>query len=60
MATTHCWKDYRSYLEEIGKIYSEEWVQTYYGSNMTCMRESDHEGDHEFVNDDQIVITFKP
>lgn len=55
----HCWYDYRSYLEETGKIYSEEWVATYTGGNKTCMAEKDHEGEHDFVDDDLIAVTFK-
>jgi hypothetical protein len=56
---THCWKDYRTHLEETGKIYSAEWGDTYISGNMTCMREKDHEGDHEFVDDGSIVVVFK-
>lgn len=55
----HCWKDYRTHLEETGREYSPEHVATYYEGNKTCMREKDHEGDHDFVNDDSIVVTFK-
>lgn len=55
----HCWKDYRTHLEEIGKIYSYEWIATYHDTNRTCMREANHEGDHEFVSDDSIEVTFR-
>ena len=55
----HCWKDYRSHLEETGRIFSDEWVATYHGTNKTCMAESGHEGDHEFVDDDSITVQFK-
>ena len=54
----HCWKDYRSHLEETGGIYSDEWVETYYGGNATCMREAGHSGEHEFMPDENIVVQF--
>lgn len=58
--TKHCWKDYRTHLEEIGKEYSPEWAATYdEGGNSTCMLEHGHEGEHEWTNDHDIVITFK-
>lgn len=55
----HCWKDYRTHLEETGHEYSAEHVATYYDGNKTCMLERDHEGDHEFVDDDSITVQFK-
>lgn len=54
----HCWKDYRTHLEETGRIYSAEWVETYYSGNSSCMREDGHEGDHDFVDNDSIVLEF--
>jgi hypothetical protein len=56
---THCWKDYRTHLEETGRIYSDEWAATYWNGDSTCMREAGHEGDHEFVDDNSIVVQFK-
>jgi hypothetical protein len=55
----HCWKGYREHLEETGREYSDEWVATYHGSNKSCMLELDHDGDHEFVDDNSIVVEFK-
>lgn len=55
----HCWKDYRTHLEEIGQIYSESWCATYTDGNKTCMSEADHEGEHDFVEDSSIVVSFK-
>lgn len=55
----HCWKDYRSHLEETGREFSEEWVKTYTEDNATCMAEAGHEGDHDFVDDDSIVVAVK-
>ena len=56
MSEKHCWKGYREHLEETGKIYSDEWVATYYGTNKTCLAEHGHEGEHEFVDDDSIEV----
>lgn len=56
MAELHCWKDYRSHLEEIGKRYSKEWAATYTAGNATCLRERGHEGDHDFVDDNSITV----
>ena len=55
----HCWKDYRTHLEETGKIYSDEWANTYLAGNNTCMAENGHEGEHEFGDDDSIVVQLK-
>lgn len=55
----HCWYDYRTHLEETGKIYSQEWADTYLSGNLTCMAEAGHEGDHEFVPDESIEVAFK-
>lgn len=55
----HCWKDYRTHLEEIGKIHTPEWAATFHDGNKTCMSERDHEGEHDFVDDRSIVVTFK-
>ena len=55
----HCWKDYREYLVETGREYSPEHVDTYYNGNKTCMLEAGHEGEHDFVADSSIVVTFK-
>jgi hypothetical protein len=52
----HCWKDYRTYLEETGHLYSKEWAETYETGNMTCMLEKDHEGSHDFTPDSYIEI----
>lgn len=52
----HCWKDYRSHLEDTGRIYSDEWVATYHDGNKTCMAEHDHEGEHDFVDDNSIEV----
>lgn len=60
MGQGHCWKDYREYLEEIGQIYSEEWVHTYApDGDKTCLREDGHEGDHEWTSSRDIVISLK-
>lgn len=59
MAELHCWKDYRTHLEESGQIYSDEWANTYHDGNKTCMGEANHEGEHEFVDDDSIVVSFR-
>jgi len=55
----HCWKDYRQHLEEIGQIYSGEWVETYYEGNKTCLLELGHASDHEFVDDNSIEVRVK-
>jgi len=55
----HCWKDYRTHLEEMGHLYSKEWVETYENGNMTCLLEGGHEGEHEFTPDNCIEIRFK-
>lgn len=52
----HCWKDYRTHLEETGHIYSDEWVETWYDGNKTCLLDDGHEGEHEFVDDNSIEI----
>ena len=51
----HCWKDYREWLEEQGKWGTEEFWQT---EGETCMLEKDHEGDHEWMSDDNIFVHF--
>lgn len=55
----HCWKGYREHLEDIGKIYTPEWAETYERGSKTCMLENGHGGEHDFVDDSAIVITFK-
>lgn len=55
----HCWKDYRTHLEEIGQIYSEEWVETWHEGGKTCLLEDGHDGDHDFVNDSTIMVSLK-
>jgi len=41
----HCWKDYRTHLEETGQIYSKEWADTYESGNKTCLLENGHSGE---------------
>jgi hypothetical protein len=59
MGEKYCWKDYREHLEETGREGTAEWVHTFGpdGSG-TCLLEADHEGDHDFVCNSSIVVTF--
>lgn len=55
-----CWKDYREWLEENGKTYGDDWINTYYGHNKTCLLTEGHGGPHEWSNDFDIKIKFLP
>lgn len=52
----HCWKDYREWLVEQGREYSDEHIATYHDGNKTCLAADGHDGDHEWIPDDDIVI----
>ncbi len=65
----HCWKGERDHLEDVHgwgtDAYWNAWALTWSedGSKSldgTCMREADHDGEHEFTRDDQIGVTFAP
>lgn len=53
----HCWADYRSWLSEMGREGSDEWLATL-DNNRTCMLEPLHRGPHEWTKDDEIAIKF--
>jgi uncharacterized cysteine cluster protein YcgN (CxxCxxCC family) len=52
----HCWQDYQSTLEMDSQEYYDALAS---GCGKTCMLPRGHEGEHEWTNDDEIVITFK-
>ncbi len=52
----HCWEDYTSTL----KMDSQEYYDAIaFDCGKTCMLPRGHLGEHEWTNDDEIVITFK-
>ena len=53
----HCWKDYRDWIEEMGKKGTEEWLATF-DNNKTCMAKPGHDGQHEWTEDSIISISF--
>jgi len=53
----HCWKDEAEHLKETqGK--TDEWVESVLHGG-TCLLEAGHDGEHVFVEDDDIKIQFK-
>ena len=59
----HCWTGRREWIEATYGYLSEEYIQDAsdeYGEKMsaTCMLPADHDGPHEFTDDDRITISF--
>ena len=52
----HCWKDRADHAADVHGWGSDEWAKAYV-DNATCMRERGHDGPHDFVPDDQIVVS---
>jgi hypothetical protein len=58
MADRHCWADKATHMAEVHGFGSDEWLAAYL-DNATCMLPHGHEGEHGWVSDDEIVVTFK-
>lgn len=69
----HCWKDYLEWISERYGFGSEEWVAAttelhymdrYFDDNApryigrSCMLPEGHDGQHDWVSDDEISVTF--
>ncbi len=52
----HCWQDYQDTLDMNSQEYYDEIA---FGCGKTCLLLKGHEGEHEWTNDSEIVITFK-
>lgn len=56
---THCWEGLREYLLELGHaMHSDDVVETFISGDMTCMRETHGDNNHEWTPDGEIRITF--
>ncbi len=57
----HCWTGKGEWLSDTYGEFSEQYGEYIAAGGMseTCMLAKGHEGPHEFVPDDQIIITFK-
>jgi hypothetical protein len=53
MGSTRCWQDWNETLTE------EEELENIMEMSKTCLLESDHNGPHEWTNDDEFSIKFK-
>ena len=53
----HCWKDKIEWSEETYGFGSAEWAEAILHGG-TCMLQDGHDGDHEFVADNDVVIEF--
>ncbi len=51
----HCWEDYEYTLDMHSQEYYDLMAS---GTGQTCMLPKGHEGEHEWTDDDQIIITF--
>lgn len=56
----HCWKGNDEHIEDTFGFHSEEHLATYADDfvSSTCMLENGHDGDHDFVPDSDIGMTF--
>jgi hypothetical protein len=56
---SRCWKDRAEHVEEQHGLWSPAHIRAlYYQSSVTCMLAAEHEGDHEWTQDDQIGVQF--
>ncbi|KKM71856.1 hypothetical protein LCGC14_1426400 [marine sediment metagenome] len=51
----HCWQDYQDTLD---KDYLSFYESFGFEHGRTCLLLRGHEGEHEWTNDDEIIITF--
>ena len=52
-----CWKDELEYIEEMSGHTSDEHIQALDRSR-TCMLPCGHDGSHEWMDDDDICVSF--
>jgi len=53
----HCWKLKSEYMAEIYGEDSEEYIKALANDGI-CLLPDGHEGPHEFVPEDEVVIRF--
>lgn len=59
--TMHCWKgrlEHMATLPEYDSHWYARWLAGEFGADGTCMLEAGHEGDHDFMPDDEIRVAF--
>ena len=57
---TVCFKDYREHLEESGLSDMDALMRTLEEGDKVCMAEKGHAGEHEFVDEDEVELTYVP
>ncbi len=53
----HCWQGKRDWLESQGDSSSQEWCETW-NCDSTCFRLNGHFGPHEWIPDNELVVSF--